>query len=77
MIVNLKLVDGTVQSVDVATIETTLGSSPVELSFEGNPARLRVYAPGNDKLWHSFGVFPAAANVVTIEATAHGRPAGG
>lgn len=75
MVVTLKLTDGTVQSVDVATIEATLGSSPVELSFEGEPPRLRVYSPGNDKRWHSFAVMPGAANVVIIAAEAHERAA--
>ena len=75
MLVTLRLTDGTVQSVDVEMIEAMLGSSRVELSFEGDPARLRVYARGDDRLWHSLAVFPGAANTLNIEATAHG-PAG-
>ena len=71
MVVTLKLADGTVQSVDIATIEVTLESSLVELSFEGEPVRLRVFAPGDGERWHSFAVLPRAANLLMITAEAH------
>ena len=71
MIVTLRLTNGTMQSVDVATIEAKLGSSSIEVSFGGEPAGLQVYAPGNDEQWHSFAVLPRAANSVTIVPEAH------
>ncbi len=46
MVVRLKLADGSERTVDVVTIEARLGATPVELSFEGEPVRLRVCAPG-------------------------------
>ena len=76
MVVTVKLVDGSEQTLDVELIRMSLGGSPVELSMDGAAARLRVISPGDEERWGHFVVHHSAANSFSIEMQSHGRDGG-
>jgi hypothetical protein len=73
MVIAVKLLDGSEQTLDVELIRMSLGGSPVELSMDGASARLRAISRGDEERWGHFVVHHSAANSFSIEMQLHGR----
>ena len=67
MTLSVKLADGSEQTLDVQSVRTSVGGAPVDLSLNGEPARLRIFSPADGGRWQRFVVHHSAANVMELE----------